>query len=54
MAWHTITDPFDKEISEFEKSAMLKTELFPENESLNMSCSFTHLFVGGYAAGYYG
>ncbi|MGB8489697.1 MAG: M3 family metallopeptidase, partial [Bacteroidales bacterium] len=23
-------------------------------ESTNMSCSFTHLFGGGYAAGYYG
>ena len=54
MAWHTITEPFGGDISDFEGSAMIKTELFPLNKSLNMSCSFTHLFGGGYAAGYYG
>jgi peptidyl-dipeptidase Dcp len=54
IAWHTITDPFKGEISDFEGKAMLKTELFPRSESMNMSCSFTHLFGGGYAAGYYG
>jgi peptidyl-dipeptidase Dcp len=54
MAWHTINNPFGSDISDFERSAMMKTELFPFNESLNMSCSFTHLFGGGYAAGYYG
>jgi peptidyl-dipeptidase Dcp len=54
MAWHTITKPFGGDISEFEESAMMKTELFTLNRSLNMSCSFTHLFGGGYAAGYYG
>ena len=54
MAWHTITNPFGGDINDFENRAMLKTELFPISESLNMSCSFTHLFGGGYAAGYYG
>ena len=54
MAWHTITIPFEGDINDFEGGAMLKTELFPIYESLNMSCSFTHLFGGGYAAGYYG
>lgn len=54
MAWHTITEPFCGDISDFEAKAMMKTELFPFNKSLNMSCSFTHLFGGGYAAGYYG
>jgi peptidyl-dipeptidase Dcp len=54
MAWHTIYEPFNGEIIDFEASAMNKTDLFPKDESLNMSCSFTHLFGGGYAAGYYG
>ena len=54
MAWHTISNAFDSDIYEFERSAMSRTELFPESEGLNMSCSFTHLFSGGYAAGYYG
>jgi peptidyl-dipeptidase Dcp len=54
MAWHTVTDPVKKDIAEFESEALKKTNLFPEIESSNMSCSFGHLFGGGYAAGYYG
>lgn len=54
MAWHTITNPVDIDISEFESVAMEKTELFPPIEGLNMSASFGHIFGGGYAAGYYG
>ena len=54
MAWHTITNPVDRNISDFESEAMAKTELFPAIEGLNMSASFGHIFGGGYAAGYYG
>jgi peptidyl-dipeptidase Dcp len=54
MAWHTITEPFGGDIIDFESTATLRTELFPVYDKLNMSCSFTHLFGGGYAAGYYG
>jgi peptidyl-dipeptidase Dcp len=54
MAWHTIREPVKKDITEFESAAMEKTELFPKIDSANMSCSFTHIFGGGYAAGYYG
>jgi peptidyl-dipeptidase Dcp len=54
MAWHSITKPVLQSISEFEKAAMAKTELFPEVEGVNMSASFGHIFGGGYAAGYYG
>ena len=54
MAWHTITAPVNHNITEFESSAMAKTELFPPVEGSNMSVSFTHIFGGGYAAGYYG
>jgi len=54
MAWHTITEPFGGDIIDFESTATLRTELFPVYDTLNMSCSFTHLFGGGYAAGYYG
>ncbi len=31
MAWHTITEPFDGDINDFEESAMIKTELFPRS-----------------------
>jgi peptidyl-dipeptidase Dcp len=54
MAWHTITSPVGADIAEFESKAIMKTELFPKIESTNISCSFTHLFGGEYAAGYYG
>jgi peptidyl-dipeptidase Dcp len=54
MAWHTITNPIETNISDFESVAMAKTELFPRIEGLNMSVSFGHIFGGGYAAGYYG
>ena len=54
MAWHTLTEPFAGDISDFEKRATEKTEIFPGTGSINTSCAFTHLFGGGYAAGYYG
>ena len=54
MAWHTITKPVETNISDFEKNALKKTELFPEVDGTNMSASFAHIFGGGYAAGYYG
>jgi peptidyl-dipeptidase Dcp len=54
MAWHTITTPFKENLTEFESESLAKTELFPAIEGLNSSVSFTHIFGGGYAAGYYG
>jgi peptidyl-dipeptidase Dcp len=54
MAWHTILKPVESEIAGFEADALKRTNLFPEIETANMSCSFGHLFGGGYAAGYYG
>jgi len=54
MAWHTIKNPVNTNISDFETSAMAKTDLFPPVKGLNMSASFGHIFGGGYAAGYYG
>ncbi len=54
MAWHTITNPVELNVSDFEKAAMEKTELFPYVEGINMSTAFNHIFGGGYAAGYYG
>ncbi len=54
MAWHTIQNPVETEITEFEKAVSGKTELFPSIDGINMSASFSHIFAGGYAAGYYG
>jgi peptidyl-dipeptidase Dcp len=54
MAWHTAKEPVDIDITHFETDVMKKISLFPEIETANISCSFGHLFGGGYAAGYYG
>ena len=54
MAWHTVTEPVGNDVRKFESEAMSKTEMFPEVDTANLSCSFTHLFGGEYAAGYYG
>ena len=54
MAWHSVEKPIDGTVSEFESEAMQATELFPRLETSCMSPAFSHIFAGGYAAGYYG
>ncbi len=54
MAWHTISHPVNEEVCTFEEKAMAPTELFPKVEGSCMSTAFSHIFDGGYAAGYYG
>ncbi|HSO77927.1 MAG TPA: M3 family metallopeptidase, partial [Bacteroidales bacterium] len=54
MAWHTLKEPFNGDIVDFERAAMIASELLPPVEGACMSVSFGHLFSGGYAAGYYG
>ncbi|MBS0011677.1 MAG: M3 family metallopeptidase [Bacteroidales bacterium] len=54
MAWHTIEDEADHDLDSFEKEAMKETDFLKPVPGTNMSCSFGHLFSGGYAAGYYG
>jgi len=54
MRFHTLTEPLadDVSIEDFENEAM--TQLLPPVEGCCTSTAFTHLFSGGYAAGYYG
>ena len=54
MAWHTLEQPFDDDVKEFEENAWAKTQIFPVIDGVCMSTQFGHLFAGGYAAGYYG
>ncbi len=54
MAWHGIKESFNGDVIEFERNAWKKTQLFPSIDGCCMSTHFTHLFAGGYAAGYYG
>ncbi|GAB6007653.1 M3 family metallopeptidase [Dysgonomonas reticulitermitis] len=54
MAWHSLSQPYTGDVKEFERKAMDKTALLPVAQDVNMSTSFSHIFSGGYAAGYYG
>ncbi|WP_026957126.1 M3 family metallopeptidase [Algoriphagus vanfongensis] len=53
MAFHSIAPNEISSIPDFEKSCMEKTALLPEVEGTLMSTSFSHIFQGGYASGYY-
>jgi peptidyl-dipeptidase Dcp len=53
MAWHS-TDPATiRDVDAFEDQVTAGTRLFPKIEGSNSSCSFSHIFAGGYSAGYY-
>ncbi len=53
MMWHT-TDPKQiKDVDQFETETDALTRLLPKEAGTNKSCSFGHIFGGGYAAGYY-
>ena len=53
MAYHNITNPLDGKIADIEAQAMKPTEQFPPVEGSLMSTAFSHIFAGGYSAGYY-
>lgn len=53
MAWHTIETPFEGDAIAYEKKAMAPTQILPIVPNTAMSPTFSHIFSGGYAAGYY-
>lgn len=53
MAWHSVTEPVQTDVDSFEKSAMKQAEVMPGTPGTNMSTAFSHIFQGGYSAGYY-
>jgi peptidyl-dipeptidase Dcp len=53
MAWHS-QDPKDiKDVDAFENKATEHTRALPKIQGTNTSCAFSHIFAGGYSAGYY-
>lgn len=54
MAWHSIEQPYEGDDYEFEYKAVKDVQAFESVEGCIMSPQFTHIFSGGYAAGYYG
>ncbi len=52
MAYHGKAQPVS-DVAEFERLAIQHTSLFPETAGINTSVAFSHIFAGGYSAGYY-
>ena len=53
MAWNGLLNDFSGDASAFEKQAWAKAIVLPMPDECMMSTTFTHIFSGGYAAGYY-
>lgn len=53
MAYHTNQLHPDTPIESFEKNTIAATLLYPNIDKTAISTSFSHIFAGGYAAGYY-
>ena len=53
MAWHTVNPDKIKDVKAFEKEAFKSTQLVDDVEDNCMSTAFSHIFQGGYSAGYY-
>ena len=54
MAWHSISEPCQSDAFRFEYDAVKDIQAFEPVEGCIISSQFTHIFSGGYAAGYYG
>jgi peptidyl-dipeptidase Dcp len=61
MAWHMLEKPFEvnevigtvESVVRFSDEAMKQVQVLPNVPGTQMCCAFTHIFSGGYAAGYY-
>ena len=53
MAWHDRTEVPEAGTDAFEKAVLAGTRLLPAVEGTCISTAFSHIFSGGYAAGYY-
>lgn len=53
MAWHASQISEIDSVDAFENKAFEGTQVYPKILGTNMSTAFSHIFQGGYAAGYY-
>ncbi len=53
MAWYSREQEFDGDVTSFEREAWKRAQVLPQVEGTCMSVQFSHIFSGGYAAGYY-
>ncbi len=52
MTYHS-TKPTGESVAEIERKADVAAKLYPKTEGTATSTSFSHIFAGGYSAGYY-
>lgn len=53
MAWHTHMGQIKESVESFERKATAETQILPLVDGMAMSPTFSHIFNGGYSAGYY-
>lgn len=53
MTYHGRKEPMEGSVADFERSATADTQLFSPVEGTLSSTAFSHIFQGGYSAGYY-
>lgn len=53
MAWHTLTSVPEISTREFEKKAIAANAVLPQVPESCFCTTFSHIFTGGYASGYY-
>ncbi len=53
MAWHSADPAGVSDVVAFEDKAVAPLALLPNVDGTNISCAFSHIFAGGYSAGYY-
>jgi peptidyl-dipeptidase Dcp len=53
MAWHSANPADNLDIEAFENKMMGKMDFLPSVKGTSVSTAFSHIFAGGYSAGYY-
>ena len=53
FAWHDLKSVTELSVSDFETEASKNTAMFPPIKETVTSTAFSHIFAGGYSAGYY-
>src|SRR5690606_7706272 len=53
MSWHGIDPKHIEYVKSYEEQVFQSTNLYPKTPQTCMSTSFSHIFQGGYSAGYY-
>lgn len=53
MNWHSKDPKQIQDVDNFEQESTANTQVLPRIPGTNTSCAFSHIFAGGYSAGYY-